>query len=127
MMEGDSDMSENEIKITLFSNYILIDMVKKKTKSKLITPETVKQPLNSNNFDATVVKVSQEEGMIINVKVGDVVCLSANSLQTGQVMKIQGKQYFIVRETEVVGVFGEGYDVDDKELKLVIPPSTIVN
>lgn len=124
-------MSENEkdIKITLFSNYILIDM-KKKKETKVVIPETVRKPIGGGNFDAIVVKVSQERTnvtpetlsmpMVKNIKVGDNVCLSSSAVHSGQVVMMHKKEFFIVRETEVVGVFLEGYDEDDEELKLVI-------
>ena len=117
-MEGDLDMSENngtdEIKITLFSNYILADIVPKK-KTKILIPETVKKPLGSEDFNVIIVKISEERDedgkpLVRHTQVGDNVCLSAASMHTGQVVKMHQKEYFLVRETEVVGIFHEGYD-----------------
>jgi len=124
-------LKDKDIKIILFSNYILISMVRKGKEGKIITPETVKKPLGGKDFDAVVVKVSEEmndnKPMVKNIKIGDIVCLSANSLHSGQIVMMHKKEFFMVRETDVVGVFQEGYDEGEGELKMVIPPSEAVN
>ena len=105
------------------SNYIIIEVVPRGD-SKIVTPETVKVPLDKS--DCIVVAISEEKEkdgtpMIRNIKVGDNVVLSINVMHTGQTLMIGKKEYVCVRETEVLGIFDKDYVPEP-----VVPKTSVI-
>lgn len=111
------------------SNYLLCD-VRAKKETKIVAPDGSSMIGNSENFEVVVIRVSEDvdnEGnpMVRRIKENDVVCLSATALSLGQEVKLHGKGFFLVRETEIIGLYEEGYDDDrykektDKEKMIV--------
>ena len=91
------------------SNYIVIENIRDDRNQKIITPETVKQPMVADKSKNLVVTISNDvdkdgKFMVRNVKVGDNVLLSINVQHTGQVITINKKDYIVIRENDVLGI-----------------------
>lgn len=115
-----------EIKKDLFrplSNYILIRIHERKLKSGIVLPDTAKKGKEElNMLDFEVVAVSEErtengERMVKDVKVGDYVICETHGLFR---IPIAGKDYFAMRETNVIGIIAP--PIPEEE-----PLSTLVN
>ncbi|MHB9147696.1 MAG: co-chaperone GroES family protein [Candidatus Amoebophilus sp.] len=101
-----------KINFKLFSNFIILSMVKKTTLS-LVVPETVDKAGNGTYYDLIVASVSDEKDetgrpLVANVKVGDKVLL--NPYSTPMKAEFDKKEYLICREAELIGIF-----TDDKK------------
>lgn len=96
-------MIDSDFKFKPFSNFVVLDVTLKREEraGSIIVPETVEKPV----IESTVVAISDEkdkEGspLVKNVKVGDHVLFN---LHSGYPIKVWGKEYLILRETELYG------------------------
>ena len=114
-------MKNEDFAFKPLSNYIVIDVVPR-GKSKILTPETVKVPLDKS--DCIVVAVSEEKDkddkpMVRNVKLDDRVLLAPTVAHTGAAMMLGKKGYVVVRETEILGIM-TGEVEDEEATKLIV-------
>lgn len=101
------------IKFKPLSNYIVLDVRKRKTTRGLVVPDTVKDPTMQV---CIVVAISEEqyngEPMVKNVKIGDnVVFDNAGTF----FVNVENKDYLCVRESMIIGILQEEFDEADFE------------
>ena len=95
------------------SNYIVLDVVKRKAKmlGSLLMPETAEM----THLDSTVIAVSEDKddsgkSYVRNVQVGDKVIFDTMG---GFSIILEGKEYIVIRENQVIGITYE--EIDEEE------------
>ena len=124
-------MDEVKIPITLFSNYVAIDVVFKQN-GKIIIPDGAKRPEGTvENIVVAISNDKEKDGipMVRNIKVGDCVMLHPNVRHTATEAMLNGKLYVLARESDIIGVLSEGWNENNNKtnLKLVTVAGDIVN
>ncbi len=102
------------------SNYIVVELVIRegRTKGGIIIPETV----GKKYLDRAIVRAISEDvditgqPMIRNVKVGDSIAFPAHS---GEMIVIEEKDYALMRESEIYGIYTNVTEQSTSNLSLL--------
>lgn len=119
-------------KFVPLSNYVVVDIKKKKFVKGLAIPDTVKDPSMTICIVVAISDEKEKDGtpFVRNVKVGDnITFTNFNNF----FVNVEGKDYLCVRETDVIGILKEevnmeefeSIDLHPKEGSLVKPKSKL--
>jgi hypothetical protein len=100
------------MKFQPLSNFIVFDVVpKKKSIIKLD-----KKQLPKSEMDLVVLAIGEE---VKNVQVGDLIEPDTAPQKLATCIEIDGKEVFILRESNLFGIYGRGVEISDKKSELI--------